>query len=109
MERLDLLVVAPTAPDLRGLRRHIGEELHGRIRGLTILGKTVGVGMPVAGGATAKRAFQLDPTGTWLYALNQKGDDVVQFAIDQETGELTPTGNLAEVPTPVSLVFTTSE
>lgn len=55
------------------------------------------------------RAFQLDPMGTWLYALNQKGDSIVQFAIDQQTGELTPTGNVAEVPTPVSLVFTTSE
>jgi 6-phosphogluconolactonase len=53
------------------------------------------------------RAFQLDPTGTWLYALNQKGDSIVQFAIDQATGELTPTGNVLEVPTPVSLVFTT--
>lgn len=53
------------------------------------------------------RAFQLDPTGTWLYALNQKGDSIVQFAIDQQTGKLTPTGNIAEVPTPVSLVFTT--
>jgi 6-phosphogluconolactonase len=53
------------------------------------------------------RAFQLDPTGTWLYALNQKGDSIVQFAIDQQTGELRPTGNIAEVPTPVSLVFTT--
>jgi 6-phosphogluconolactonase len=52
------------------------------------------------------RAFQLDPSGTWLYALNQKGDSIVQFAIDQSTGELTPTGNAAEVPTPVSLVFT---
>jgi 6-phosphogluconolactonase len=55
------------------------------------------------------RAFQIDPTGTWLYALNQKGDSIVQFAIDQETGELAPTGNIAEIPTPVSLVFTTSE
>lgn len=55
------------------------------------------------------RAIQFDPTATWLYALNQKGDSIVQFAIDQETGELTPTGNVAEVPTPVSLVFTTSE
>jgi 6-phosphogluconolactonase len=53
------------------------------------------------------RAIQLDPTGAWLYALNQKGDSIVQFAIDQETGELTPTGNVAEIPTPVSLVFTT--
>ena len=63
----------------------------------------------VTEGIAFPRAFQLDPTGTWLYALNQKGDDIVQFAIDQETGELTPTGNVAEVPTPVSLVFTTSE
>ena len=63
----------------------------------------------VTEGIAFPRAFQLDPTGTWLYALNQKGDDIVQFAIDQETGELTPTGNTAEVPTPVSLVFTTSE
>jgi 6-phosphogluconolactonase len=55
------------------------------------------------------RAFQLDPTGTWLYALNQKGDSIVQFAIDQETGKLTPTGNVAEIPTPVSLVFTTGQ
>ncbi len=63
----------------------------------------------VTEGIAFPRAFQLDPTGTWLYALNQKGDSIVQFAIDQETGELTPTGNVAEVPTPVSLVFTTSE
>jgi 6-phosphogluconolactonase (cycloisomerase 2 family) len=53
------------------------------------------------------RAIQLDPTGAWLYALNQKGDSIVQFAIDQQTGELTPTGNIAEIPAPVSLVFTT--
>jgi 6-phosphogluconolactonase len=52
------------------------------------------------------RAFQLDPTGKWLYACNQKGDSIVQLAIDQKTGKLTPTGNITEVPTPVSLVFT---
>ena len=55
------------------------------------------------------RALAFDPTATWLYALNQKGDSIVQFAIDQETGKLTPTGNVTEVPTPVSLVFTTGE
>jgi 6-phosphogluconolactonase len=53
------------------------------------------------------RAFQLDPTATWLYVLKQKGDSIVQFVIDQQTGELTPTGHVTEVPTPVSLVFTT--
>jgi 6-phosphogluconolactonase (cycloisomerase 2 family) len=55
------------------------------------------------------RAIQLDPTGTWLFALNQKGDSIVQFTIDQQTGELAPAGNTTKVPTPVSLVFTTSE
>jgi 6-phosphogluconolactonase len=63
----------------------------------------------VTKGMAFPRAFQLDPTATWLYALNQKGDSIIQLAIDQETGELTPTGNITEVPTPVSLVFTTSE
>ncbi|HEX3302167.1 MAG TPA: beta-propeller fold lactonase family protein, partial [Thermomicrobiales bacterium] len=53
------------------------------------------------------RAFQLDPSGKWLYVCNQKGASIVQLAIDQKTGKLTPTGNITEVPTPVSLVFTT--
>jgi 6-phosphogluconolactonase (cycloisomerase 2 family) len=53
------------------------------------------------------RAFNFDPTGTWLYALNQKGDSIVQFEISQETGELTPTGVIIDTPVPVSLVFKT--
>jgi 6-phosphogluconolactonase (cycloisomerase 2 family) len=51
------------------------------------------------------RGFNIDPTGTWLYALNQKGDTIVQLAIDQETGELSPTGVIIETPVPVSIVF----
>jgi 6-phosphogluconolactonase (cycloisomerase 2 family) len=53
------------------------------------------------------RAFNFDPTGTWLYALNQKGDTIVQFEINQETGELTPTGLVIDTPVPVSIVFKT--
>jgi 6-phosphogluconolactonase (cycloisomerase 2 family) len=53
------------------------------------------------------RAFNFDPTGTWLYALNQKGDSIVQFEINQETGELTPTGTTIDTPVPVSIVFKT--
>lgn len=53
------------------------------------------------------RAFTLDPSGAWLYALNQKGDSIVQFEIDPATGELTPTGLIVESPVPVSLVFKT--
>lgn len=53
------------------------------------------------------RAFQIDPTGAWLYACNQKGDTIVQHRIDAATGKLTPTGNVTETPTPVCLVFKT--
>jgi len=51
------------------------------------------------------RGFNFDPTGTWLYALNQKGDSIVQLAVDPESGELTPTGVTLDAPVPVSMVF----
>jgi 6-phosphogluconolactonase len=51
------------------------------------------------------RGFNFDPTGTWLYAMNQKGDSIVQLEINQESGELTPTGVIIAAPVPVSLVF----
>ncbi len=67
---------------------------------LTLIGHTTeGIQFP--------RAFSFDPTGTWLYALNQKGDTIAQFVIDQETGELSATGLVTEVPVPVSIVFKT--
>ena len=51
------------------------------------------------------RNFAIDPTGTWLYVANQQGDTIVQHQIDLATGELVPTGNVTEVPTPVAIVF----
>ena len=58
---VDLLVVAAHAPDLRGLREALGERLDGDVRGVHVTAKTVGLGMAVAGGLTAKRVFQLSP------------------------------------------------
>ncbi len=40
-----------------------------------------------------------------LYACNQGSDTVVTFRIDQETGELTPTGQVVETGSPVTIVF----
>lgn len=51
------------------------------------------------------RAFNIDPTGTWLYAMGQKSDAIVQFQIDAESGALTPTGNHTEAKVPVSMAF----
>jgi 6-phosphogluconolactonase len=59
-------------------------------------------------GIDVPRNFTIDPSGTWLYACNQQGDSIVQFAIDQTTGQLSATGQVTETPTPVCIVFTTA-
>ncbi len=51
------------------------------------------------------RTMAIDPSGDWLYAVNQKGDCIVQFAIDPERGTLTPTGRRTPITTPTGLVF----
>lgn len=51
------------------------------------------------------RHFAVDPTGAWLLAENQGSDTVVVFRIDPQSGKLTPTGQVLDVPAPVSAVF----
>jgi 6-phosphogluconolactonase (cycloisomerase 2 family) len=51
------------------------------------------------------RGFTIDPTGTWLYAMGQKSDSIVQFAIDPGSGALTPTGFSIAAMVPVSMAF----
>ena len=56
-------------------------------------------------GGKEPRNFNLDPTGNFLLAENQKSDTIVVFRIDQESGKLTPTGQVVQVPTPVCIRF----
>lgn len=51
------------------------------------------------------RNFALDPTGTMLFAANQKSDNVVLFRVDGKTGKLTETGEVLEVASPVCVRF----
>ena len=51
------------------------------------------------------RNFAIDPSGKWLIAANQKSNTLAVFSIDQETGTLTPVGPLAQVGTPVCVLF----
>jgi 6-phosphogluconolactonase len=51
------------------------------------------------------RNFAIDPSGKWLIAANQKSNTLAVFSIDQNTGALTPTGPLAQVGTPVCVLF----
>ena len=51
------------------------------------------------------RDFEIDPSGRFLLLANQDSNTIVTFSIDQVTGELIETGNIADVPTPVCLKF----
>ena len=51
------------------------------------------------------RNFTIDPTGRWLIAGNQGSGTLSVFSIDQKTGALSPAGPLAEVGSPVCVLF----
>ncbi|HEY6292458.1 MAG TPA: lactonase family protein [Terriglobia bacterium] len=55
------------------------------------------------------RNFAIDPTGAYLLAANQNSDNIVVFQVNPATGELTPTGQVVEVPSPVCVVFVPAE
>jgi 6-phosphogluconolactonase len=56
-------------------------------------------------GGVMPRSFGIDPTGRYLFALNQISNNVVQFKIDPATGMLAKTGKEIKVETPVCLQF----
>ena len=56
-------------------------------------------------GGKTPRNFAIDPTGTYLIAANQDGDSLVVFRINQQTGNLEPTGIRVDVPRPVCVRF----
>ncbi|MGN6565545.1 MAG: beta-propeller fold lactonase family protein [Thermomicrobiales bacterium] len=47
----------------------------------------------------------MDPTGAWLLAANQGSDNIVVFSVNPATGQLTPTGQSVQSPSPVCLIF----
>lgn len=51
------------------------------------------------------RNFVIDPTGKYLVAANQDSNDLVVFTIDPGTGKLTPTNQVVDLPSPVSILF----
>lgn len=67
-------------------------------------GKLTSIGQFPTQGRTP-RNFNIDPSGRFLLAANQASDTVVVFRIDPKSGKLEPTGSVAQVPTPVCVVF----
>jgi len=60
---------------------------------------------PTSAKIKTPRGFGIDPTGNWLIVGGQQSDTVAVFRIDQQTGKLTPTGQVVAVPTPVCVTF----
>jgi len=60
-------------------------------------------------GGKEPRSFEIDPTGKLLFAENQKSNNIAVFKIDAKTGQLTPTGKVLEVASPVCLKFVAAE
>jgi 6-phosphogluconolactonase len=56
-------------------------------------------------GGIMPRNFAIDPTGQYLFALNQVSNNVAQFKIDPATGMLSRMGRELKVDTPVCLQF----
>jgi len=55
------------------------------------------------------RGFAIDPAGSYLVAGNQDTDNVFVFRINPKTGQLTATGKVLEVPSPVCVIFVPTE
>ena len=51
------------------------------------------------------RFIGLDPAGHFLYAANEQDDTVVTFRVDGNSGKLTPTGQVTNNASPVTIVF----
>jgi 6-phosphogluconolactonase len=53
------------------------------------------------------RSFNIDPSGSFLFSCNQRGDAIAAFRHDKETGKLSFTGQYTPVGTPAIIVFLT--
>lgn len=51
------------------------------------------------------RNFAVDRTGRWLLVANQEGDEVRVYAVDPDTGLLTPTDQRVSVPAPTNVTL----
>ena len=51
------------------------------------------------------RSFNIDPTGSFLYACNQRSDAITTFRVNSKTGGLTFTGRYTPVGTPAAIIF----
>ena len=96
------------SPDARFV--YAANRLHDTIASLSIGGdgKLIFAGEEWTRG-DYPRSFTIDPSGTFLYTCNQRGDAIACFRVTRKTGALTFTGHYTPVGTPPSLCFDRDE
>lgn len=103
-----------TAPNTTAeVRVHpAGKFLYGSNRGHDSIAQFTldGSGKPtfattISSGGIMPRNFNIDPSGRWLLAANQRTGNVAIFSIDPKTGRLTDTGRRVEINSPVCIRF----
>lgn len=56
-------------------------------------------------GGDYPRSMAMDPSGRFLYVLNERGDSITTFRIDPKTGRLHATDQMLPIGNPVTMVF----
>lgn len=95
------------AVDAAGRTLYVSNRGHDSVAALRIhphTGLLSGLRTVPSGGRTP-RFFTLSPCGAWLFALNEDSDSICRFAVDADTGGLTPDGLAAACGSPVCMVF----
>jgi 6-phosphogluconolactonase len=59
----------------------------------------------VAAGGSNSREFNFEPSGKYMFVANLGSNNIVTFAVDPDTGKMTPTGAEIETPKPASVQF----
>jgi len=72
---------------------------------LAVHGKKLSLVQNIGCGGVFPRGMGIDPSGHWLIIGNQSSGTVTVFAIDPQTGKLTPTGQVVQVGSPVDVKF----
>lgn len=55
------------------------------------------------------RNFAIDPTGRYLLAADQDSNEIVVFTIDSGSGQLSPTGQVVRIASPVCVFFVSAQ
>ena len=96
--------ISGAKPSLPQTNKAFGHDSIASFRVDPATGKLTATGHTPTGGQTP-RNFNLDPTGGWLIAGNQKSGNVAIFKVNAQSGMPEPTGQSLKIDAPVCIRF----